>query len=257
MAAAVNGMCLTGLRAFGSSFFAFSDYAKPAIRLAALMELPALFIFTHDGLGDGEDGPTHQPIEQLASLRAMPGLTVLRPGDANEVVESYRCIARLGNRPVVLVLARQALPTLDRTRYAAAEGVSRGAYILIDAPDSAPDVILIASGSELSLAVNTHERLSSMGISARVVSMPSWDLFERQPREYREKVFPPSTKARVAIEQAAAFGWERYVGFDGAVVGMTTFGASAPLKELQAKFGYQTDDVIDVVQQLLTQEPRH
>lgn len=256
MAAAVNGLALTGLRAFGSSFFVFSDYARAAIRLAALMELPSLFIFTHDGLGDAEDGPTHQPIEHLASLRAMPGLTVLRPGDANEVVEAYRHIAQTRNRPTVLVLSRQTLPTLDRNRYASAQGLTRGAYILADSPGGRPDVVLIASGGELPLAVLAQEQLLPLGIRARVVSMPSWDLFERQSAEYRDSVLPPSVKPRVAIEQAAAFGWERYVGREGSVIGMTTFGASASLPDLQKSFGYRVEDVIDVVQQLLAKQCR-
>ena len=252
MAAAVNGLALSGIRAFGSSFFVFSDYARPAIRMSALMELPSIFIFTHDGLGDGEDGPTHQPIEHLASLRAMPGLTVLRPGDANEVVEAYRYSLGLRDRPVVLVLSRQPLPTLDRTHMAAPSGLASGAYILVEAHRGLPDVILIASGSELCVAVDAHHRLASMGIGARVVSMPSWDLFERQSAAYRNTVLPPSVWARVAIEQASPFGWERYVGALGTVVAMKRFGASAPLKELRKAFGFEVDDVVEVVLQTLT-----
>jgi transketolase len=251
MTAAVNGLSLSKLRAFGATFFIFSDYARPAIRLAALMELPSIFVFTHDAMGDGEDGPTHQPVEQLASLRAIPGLVVLRPGDANEVVEAYRYIAQLRHEPAVLALSRQPLPTLDRTKYASASGVSRGAYVLADAPGGNAEIILIASGSEVSLAVEAHEKLVADGIRSRVVSMPSWDIFEHQPQDYRDSVLPPNVTARVAIEQASTFGWERYVGWKGRVIGMKTFGASAPLKELQKKFGFEPDHVIDVAKQLL------
>jgi len=225
MAAIVNGLALSKLRAFGASFFVFVDYARPAVRLSALMELPTLFIFSHDALGDGEDGPTHQPVEHLASLRAMPGLVTLRPGDANEVVEAYRYIMMLRDKPTVLVLSRQPLPTLDRTRYAPASGVARGAYVLADAPGGKPDLILIASGSELSLSVQAHEQLLSEGIRSRVVSMPSWDIFEQQNRQYEESVLPPEVVARIAVEQASTFGWERYVGLKGRVIGMSTFGA--------------------------------
>ncbi len=251
MAATVNGLSLSKLRAFGATFFIFSDYAKPAIRLSALMELPAIFIFTHDAMGDGEDGPTHQPVEQLASLRAIPGLVMLRPGDANEVVEAYRYVMELRHQPAALVLSRQALPTLDRTKYAPAFGVARGAYVLADAPDSNPEIILIATGSEVCLAVEAHEKLCNEGIRSRVVSMPSWDIFEHQPQAYRDSVLPPGVKARVAIEQASTFGWERYVGSEGRVVGMKTFGASAPLKELQKKFGFEPARVVAVAKELL------
>lgn len=247
MAAAVNGMALSKLRPFGATFFIFSDYARPAIRLSALMELPTLFIFTHDAMGDGEDGPTHQPIEQLASLRAMPGLTVLRPGDANEVVEAYRVALQSQHRPTALVLSRQPLPTLDRSRLAPASGVAQGAYVLAEPPgDGALDLILIASGSEVSLALQAHEQLLAQGLRSRVVSMPSWDLFEQQTPAYRAGVLPPAVTARVAIEQASAFGWERYVGSIGKVVGMQTFGASAPLAELQKAFGFTVDHVVAV-----------
>jgi len=251
MAAAVNGMSLSKLRPFGATFFIFSDYARPAIRLSALMELPTLFVFTHDAMGDGEDGPTHQPIEHLASLRAIPGLVTLRPGDANEVVEAYRYALQLRHQPVVLALSRQALPTLDRRRYAPATGVSRGAYVLADAPNGDPEIILIASGSEVSLAVEAHEKLTAEGIHSRVVSMPSWEIFEEQPREYRDSVLPPELKARIAIEQASTFGWDRYVGPTGQVIGMKTFGASAPLKELQKKFGFQPERVVAAAKTLL------
>jgi len=251
MAAIVNGLSLSKLRPFGATFFIFSDYARPAIRLSALMELPTLFIFTHDAMGDGEDGPTHQPVEHLASLRAIPGLVTVRPGDANEVVEAYRYVMQLRHQPAVLVLSRQPLPTLDRRAYASAAGVARGAYVVADAPNRAPEVILIASGSELILAVEAHEKLLAEGIPSRVVSMPSWDIFDHQTQEYRDSVLPPSVKARVAIEQASTFGWERYVGSSGQVIGMTTFGASAPLKELQKKFGFEPDRVVMAAKQLL------
>jgi len=251
MGAIVNGMSLSKLRSFGATFFIFSDYARPALRLSALMELPTVFVFTHDAMGDGEDGPTHQPIEHLASLRAIPGLVTLRPGDANEVVEAYRCVVQLRHKPAVLALSRQPLPTLDRNRYAPASGVARGAYVLADAPGGDPELILIASGSELSLAVDAHEQLASEGIHSRVVSMPSWDLFEHQPQEYRDAVLPPQVTARVAVEQASTFGWERYVGATGRVVGMRTFGASAPLKELQKKFGFEPGAVAGIAKELL------
>jgi len=251
MAAICNGLSLTKLRPFGATFFIFSDYARPAIRLSALMELPTLFVFTHDAMGDGEDGPTHQPIEQLASLRAIPGMTVLRPGDANEVVEAYRCVMQLRHRPAILVLSRQPLPTLDRARYAPAAGVARGAYVLADAPDGNPEVIVIATGSEVALAVDAHEQLLRDGVRSRVVSMPSWDIFEQQSQEYRDSVLPPEVTARVAVEQASTFGWERYVGTQGRVIGMRTFGASAPLKALQQHFGFEPDHVVAVAKSLL------
>ena len=251
MAAVVNGLCLSKLRAYGASFFVFSDYARPAMRLSALMEVPAIYIFTHDAMGDGEDGPTHQPVEHLASLRAIPGLVTLRPGDANEVVEAYRYIMRLRREPAVLALTRQALPTIDRTKYAPASGLAHGAYVLADAPGGNPELILIASGSELILAVNAHEQLIAEGIRSRVVSMPSWDIFENQTRRYRNSVLPPDVAARVAIEQASTFGWERYVGAAGRVIGMETFGASAPLKELQRKFGFEPDRVVLVAKELV------
>jgi transketolase len=215
------------------------------------MELPTIFIFTHDAMGDGEDGPTHQPIEHLASLRAIPGLVTLRPGDANEVVEAYRYILQLRHEPAVMALSRQPLPTLDRTKYAAASGVARGAYVLGDAPGGDPEVILIASGSEVILAVEAHEQLLAEGIRSRVVSMPSWDIFDHQTQEYRDSVLPPKVTARVAVEQASTFGWERYVGTSGRMIGMKTFGASAPLKELQRKFGFEPDQVAAAAKELL------
>jgi transketolase len=251
MGATLNGLAISKVRPYGATFFIFSDYARPAIRLSALMELPTIFVFTHDAMGDGEDGPTHQPVEHLASLRAIPGLVTLRPGDANEVVEAYRYIMQLRHQPAVLVLSRQPLPVLDRTKYAPASGVARGAYVLADAPVGSPEVILSASGSEVSVAVDAHEKLVAEGIRSRVVSMPSWDIFEHQTQEYRDSVLPPGVRARVAIEQASTFGWERYVGPSGRVIGMTTFGASAPLKELQRKFGFEPERLAVVAKELL------
>jgi transketolase len=251
MVAIVNGMSLSKLRPFGASFFIFSDYARPAIRLSAIMELPTIFVFTHDAMGDGEDGPTHQPVEHLASLRAMPGLVLLRPGDANEVVEAFRFILQLRHKPAVLALSRQPLPTVDRSKYAAASGLARGAYVLADAPGGNPEVILIGTGGELSLAVDAHEKLLAEGIRSRVVSMPSWDIFDDQSQKYRDSVLPPDVKARLAIEQASTFGWERFVGTSGRVIGMKTFGASAPLKELQKKFGFEPDRVVATAKELL------
>jgi len=255
MAAMVNGLALSKLRAFGATFFVFSDYARPAIRLAALMELPALFIFTHDAMGDGEDGPTHQPVERLLAMRAMPGLVTLQPGDANEVVEAYRYIMQPCHQPAALVLSRQPLPTLDRSTYAPASGVARGAYVLADAPGGNPEVILIASGSEVSLVVQAHEMLLAEGIRSRVVSMPSWDIFEHQTQAYRDSVLPPQVQARVAVEQASTYGWERYVGPSGQIIGMHTFGTSAPLKELQRKFGFEPDRVVAAAKAQLGRTP--
>jgi transketolase len=251
MAAMANGLSLSKLRPFASTFFIFSDYARPAIRLSALMELPVIWVFSHDAMGDGEDGPTHQPVEQLISMRAIPGLVLLRPADANEVVEAYRYIMQLRHKPAAIVVSRQALPTLDRSRYASAAGVAGGAYVLADAKDGAPEIILIASGSEVSLAVDAHEKLSAEGARSRVVSMPSWDIFEDQPQAYREAVLPPHVTARVAIEQGSTLGWDRYVGPAGRVIGMKTFGASAPLKELQRKFGFEPERIVSVAKELL------
>ena len=251
MAAIVNGLSLSKIRAFGATFFIFSDYARPAIRLAALMELPAIFVFTHDAMGDGEDGPTHQPVEHLASMRAIPGLITLRPCDANEVVEAYRYAMQLRHKPVALALSRQPLPTLDRSKYASASGLARGAYALADAPGGAPEVIIIATGSEVILAVEAHEKLLAEGIRSRVVSMPSWEIFDHQSEEYRNSVLPPNVTARVAVEQASTLGWERYVGPSGHVIGMRTFGASAPLKELQRKYGFEPDQVVAAAKQQL------
>ena len=251
MAAISNGLALSKLRPFAATFFIFSDYARPALRLAALMELPVIFVFTHEAMSDGEDGPTHQPIAQLVSLRAMPGLTVLRPGDANEVIEAFRCVLKMRHRPAVLALSRQPLPTLDRSRYGAASGVVSGAYVLADA-DGPPELILIATGSELSTAVQAYETLRSEGVRCRVVSMPSWDLFEQQSAAYRESVLPSSVTARLAIEQGSTLGWERYIGSKGRVIGMHTFGASAPLKALQSKFGFDPASILTVAREMLS-----
>jgi transketolase len=251
MAAIVNGLSLSKLRAYGATYFIFSDYARPAIRLSALMEIPSIFIFTHDAMGDGEDGPTHQPVEQLISLRAIPGMVVLRPADANEVVEAYRYVLGLRHQPAVIALSRQPLPTFDRRKYAPAAGVARGAYVMADAPGGTPEIILIASGSEVSLVVAAHEKMTSEGIRCRVVSMPSWDIFEHQPQSYREEVLPPGVKARVAVEQGSVLGWDRYVGAAGRIIGMKTFGASAPLKELQRRFGFEPERVVATAMELL------
>jgi transketolase len=251
MASIVNGLSLSKLRAFGSTFFIFSDYARPAIRLSALMELPSIFVFTHDAMGDGEDGPTHQPVEQLISLRAIPGLVVLRPADANEVVEAYRYILQLRHQPAAIALSRQPLPTFDRGEYASAAGLARGAYVMADAADGFPQIILIASGSEVALVIQAHEALTARGIRSRVVSMPSWDIFEQQPQSYREEVLPAAVTARLAVEQGSVLGWRDYVGSQGRVLGMKTFGASAPLKELQRKFGFEPEHVVSVAMELL------
>jgi transketolase len=246
MGAAVNGLSLSKIRAYGSGFFIFSEYQKQPLRLAALMEIPTIMIFTHDSIGVGEDGPTHQPVEQLAALRAMPGLIVLRPGDANEVAEAWRLIMQLKHDPTVLVLSRQNMPTLDRTRYAPASELSRGAYVLADSGPGDPAVILMATGTEVGLVVAAYEQLAADGIRARVVSMPSWELFERQSEEYRDSVLPRHVTARVAVEQASAFGWHQYVGLDGEVVAMQTFGTSAPLKDVVKKFGFTPEHVVEV-----------
>jgi transketolase len=251
MGAAVNGMVLTGLRGFAATFFNFSDYMRASMRLAALMEIPVMFIFTHDSIGLGEDGPTHQPVEQLAAFRAMPNMMVFRPGDANEVTEAYKAILLHTHGPSTLVLSRQAMPTLDRAKYAAASGVAKGAYVLADAPGGKPEVILMATGSELQLAVAAYEKLTAEGIKARVVSMPCWQLFEAQDAAYKESVFPASVTARVSVEMAATLGWDRYVGPKGKSIGMHSFGASAPLKDLLKKFGFEPDVVIATAKQML------
>ena len=255
MASILNGLSHCKVRPFGSGFLIFSDYSRPAIRLSALMELPAIYIFTHDSIGVGEDGPTHQPVEQLTSLRAVPGLITLRPGDANEVVEAWRVILRLRHEPLALVLSRQALPTLDRDHYAPASGLARGAYVLADAEGGTPDVLLLATGSEVGLCVDAYEQLKAEGIQARVVSMPSWELFEQQDRPYRDSVIPPAVTARVSVEQASTLGWDRYVGLEGYSIGMRTFGASAPLKELQKKFGFTADSVVGAAKKQLQAVP--
>jgi transketolase len=251
MAAVLNGMALVKVRAYGSSFLIFSDYARPAIRLSALMELPVVYIFTHDSIGVGEDGPTHQPIEQVTSLRTIPGLVVLRPADANEVVEAWKVVMALHHEPAVLVLTRQALPTIDRGKYASASGLARGAYVLADAPGGKPDVLLLATGSEVALCLAAHEQLLAEGIKSRVVSMPSWELFDDQPQEYREAVLPPDVSARVSVEQASTFGWAKYVGITGHSIGMRSFGASAPLKDLVRKFGFTPDHVVAAAREQL------
>jgi transketolase len=255
MGAVVNGLSLSKVRGFGAGFLIFSDYARPAIRLSAIMEIPTIHVFTHDSIGVGEDGPTHQPIEQLASLRAIPGLITIRPADANEVVEAWRVIMRLQHHPAALVLSRQPIPTFDRGRYASATGVAKGAYILADADDRKPDVILLASGSEVSLCVEAFQRLTADGIRARVVSMPSWELFEQQDDAYRDGVLPPDVTARVSVEQASTFGWERYVGPGGTMIGMESFGASAPLKELQKKFGFTVERVVTAARGQVARRP--
>ncbi len=251
MGAILNGLSLSKIRPFGSGFLIFSDYARPAIRLSALMEIPVVHIFTHDSISVGEDGPTHQPIEQLASLRAIPGLITLRPADANEIVEAWKVIMQLRHEPAALILTRQAVPTLDRRRYASADGVAKGAYVLADATDGQPQVLLLATGSEVALCGEAHERLKEEGIQSRVVSMPSWELFEQQSREYRDAILPPAMTTRVAVELASSFGWERYVGTQGTIIGMQTFGASAPVKELMKKFGFTVDHVVEAVRTLL------
>jgi len=253
MGASVNGLVVSRIRAFGATFFNFSDYMRASIRLAALMEAPSIFIFTHDSIGLGEDGPTHQPIEQLASLRAMPNLIVLRPGDANEVTEAWKIIMGLRHQPAALVLTRQALPTLDRTKYAAASGVAKGAYVLADAPGGAPDVILMGTGSEVALCVDAYQKLQTEGIQARVVSMPSWEIFEQQDSVYQESVLPAKVTARVSVEMASTFGWERYVGPKGRMIGMHRFGASAPLKDLLKYFGFTVDAVVAQARQAVTE----
>jgi transketolase len=250
-AAVSNGLALTKLRPYWSTFLTFSDYARGAIRLSALMEIPVLHIFTHDSIGVGEDGPTHQPVEHLASLRAMPGLLVFRPADANEVAETWRVVAALRHEPAALVLSRQALPTLDRSVLGAESGVARGAYVLAEASSGEPDVILMATGSEVQLALEARDELEAGGIGARVVSMPCWELFDRQPPEYREQVLPRDVRARVAVEQASTFGWDRYVGDGGAVIGMHTFGASAPLKQLLTNFGFTPEHLSQVARELV------
>jgi transketolase len=253
MGAILNGMALVKVRPFGSGFLIFSDYGRMPIRLAAIMEIPVIYVFTHDSIGVGEDGPTHQPIEQLPSLRAIPGLIVLRPADANEVVEAWRVIMQLHHQPSAIILTRQDVPTLDRTRYAPASGLAKGAYVLADTPGGNPEVLLLASGSEVSLCALAHERLAAEGIRSRVISTPSWELFDDQDAAYRESVLPPTVKARVSVELASSFGWAKYVGLDGKSISMRSFGASAPLKDLAREFGFTVERVVDAAKEQLGQ----
>ncbi|KQP91621.1 transketolase [Methylobacterium sp. Leaf113] len=255
MGSIVNGLGLVGLRAYGATFLVFADYMRPPIRLAALMEVPVFHVFTHDSIGVGEDGPTHQPVEQLLTLRAIPGLVTLRPADANEVAESYRVIMSLKDQPAVLALSRQPLPTLDRSAYAAASGTAKGAYVLADC-DGAPEVILIGTGSEVQLCISAYETLKAEGIKARVVSMPSWDLFERQDEAYRNSVLIPEVLARVAVEQGSVIGWDRYAGSAGTIIGMHTFGSSAPIKDLQTKFGFTPEKVLQAARDQIARHKR-
>jgi transketolase len=244
MGAVCNGLALSGLRAYGATFFVFTDYMRPSMRLAALMQLPVLYILTHDSIGVGEDGPTHQPVEHLAAMRTIPGLVVYRPGDANEVAEAYRIAVNLKDRPVAMVLTRQNLPTLDRTKYSPAAGTARGGYVLADAADGKPEVILIGTGSELSLCVEAYDQLSADGVPARVVSMPSWELFDEQDKAYRESVLPPKVTARVAVEAGVRQGWDAYIGRCGRFVGMTGFGASGPAGQLMQHYGFTAENVV-------------
>ncbi|MGH7086204.1 MAG: transketolase-like TK C-terminal-containing protein, partial [Acetobacteraceae bacterium] len=254
MGAICNGLALSKLRPYGSGFLIFSDYMKPPIRLGAIMELPVVTVFTHDSIGVGEDGPTHQPVEQIVALRAIPGLLVLRPADANEVAEAWRVVLSLKHEPACLILSRQNLPTLDRARYAPASGLKRGAYVLADAGKGAPEIILMATGSEVALCVEVYERLAAEGVKARVVSMPSWELFEQQDADYRAAVLPPEVTRRIAVEQASSLGWERYTGLRGTILGMTTFGASAPLKELLKKFGFTPEHLYAAAREQLARK---
>jgi transketolase len=252
MCAMVNGMTLTGLRAFGSGFLIFTDYARGSIRLASLMDLPVLHIWTHDSIGVGEDGPTHQPIEQILSLRAIPGMIVIRPADANEMSEAYRYVMHLQHRPTALICSRQALPTVDRTKFAPAAGLAKGAYVLVDAPNGKPDVILIGTGSEVSLCLEARDRLVAEGVGVRVVSMPSWELFEEQDAAYHDSVLPPSVKARVTVEEGAKLGWHRYAGDRGVILGMHTFGMSAPIKVVAEHFGFTVEGVVAAARQTMS-----
>jgi transketolase len=247
MGSICNGMALSGLRPFAAGFLIFSDYGRPAFRLASLSEIPVLYLFTHDSIGVGEDGPTHQPIEQLASLRAIPGVIVIRPADANEVTEAYRAALSETSHPVILALSRQNLPTVDRTKYASASGLLKGGYTLLDC-EGVPEVILIGTGSEVPLCVEAAEKLSASGKKVRVVSLPSWELFERQTQEYRDSVLPPDVANRVTVEMGGTFGWERYAGQNGTIIGMKTFGASAPLKDLLVHFGFTVEKIVEAAE---------
>jgi transketolase len=253
MAGAMNGLAVSKIRPYCGTFFNFTDYMKPAVRLAALMELPVIYVYTHDSIGLGEDGPTHQPIEQLAALRAVPGLVLLRPADANEVVEAWKVVMQLKHEPAALVLTRQALPTFDRSKYAPASGVAKGAYVLADAPDGNPQVILMGTGSEVALCVAAYEQLNAEGVKARVVSMPSWDIFEKQSDDYKKKVLPPAVRARVSVEAASTFGWSQYIGPTGKMIGMYRFGASAPIKDLLKKFGFTAEKVVEAAREAIAQ----
>jgi transketolase len=244
MSAVINGMSLTKVRPFGATFFVFTDYMRGGLRLSAVMGIPVIYVLTHDSIGLGEDGPTHEPIEHLAMARATPGLITLRPADANEVLEAWKVVMQLQHEPALLVLTRQGLPTLDRTRFAAASGLARGAYVLADSAGAQPDVILMATGSEVSLCVEAFNQLSQEGIKARVVSMPSWELFESQDQAYRDSVLPPAVKARVSVEMATTFGWDHYIGPTGHSIGMHSFGASAPIKSLLKHFGFTVENVV-------------
>jgi transketolase len=252
MGAIANGMALSHLRPFTATFLVFSDYMRPPIRLAAIMEVPTIFVFSHDSIGVGEDGPTHQPIEQLAALRAIPDLIVIRPADANETTEAWRVAMAQTRMPSCIILSRQKLPTIDRDRYAPADQLAKGAYVLADADGGDPELLLLATGSEVSLALDAHEQLAGEGVRSRVVSMPSWALFEQQSKRYRDAVLPPSVRARVAIEQASPLGWDRYVGPAGATVTMSTFGASAPFAKLKVRFGFTVDHVIEVARSVMS-----
>ncbi len=255
MAAIVNGLTLSGLKAYGSGFMVFSDYARGAMRLSALMEIPALHIFTHDSINVGEDGPTHQPVEHLAALRSIPHLLVIRPADANEVSEAWRVLINLKHQPAALILSRQALPTLDRTKYAPASGLAKGAYVLADAPNGKPSVVIIGTGGELPICVEAYEKLKAEGVAVRVVSMPSWELFESQPQAYKDSVLPPDVRARVVVEAGSPMGWHKYARCCGEILAMNSFGASAPAKDLQKKFGFTTDKVIEAAKRLLAAHP--
>ena len=254
MGAIANGMALSYLRPFTATFLVFSDYMRPPIRLAAIMELPTIFVFSHDSIGVGEDGPTHQPIEHLAALRAIPGLNVIRPADANETAEAWRVAMTRTRMPSCIILSRQKLPTIDRGRYASADQLAKGAYVLADADGGDPELLLLATGSEVSLALGAHEQLAAEGVRSRVVSMPCWALFEQQPKSYRDAVLPPSVRARVAVEQACSLGWDRYVGPDGATVTMSTFGASAPFAKLKERFGFTIPNLVKVARRVMIAE---
>ena len=251
MGSIANGMTLSYLRSYTGTFLVFADYMRAPIRLAAIMEVPTIFVFTHDSIGVGEDGPTHQPIEQLATLRAIPGLDTIRPGDANEVAEAWKIALGHTEEPTALIFSRQAIPTLDREKYAPAAGLQKGGYVLSDVEDGEPELILIGTGSELPMVVAAHEKLAAEGVRSRVVSLPSWYLFEKQDQEYRESVLPPAITKRVAVEQAGSLGWDRYVTSHGAMITMSTFGASAPIAKLQEKFGFTVDNICAVARKLM------